>query len=145
MCLEIVNNFASHLDSSISSAFFRQYFVSIVQDIFFVLTDADHKSGFKLQSLLLARLFQLAETNTITAPIFDPATVTNPSLTNALYLKEYTANLLKTAFPHVQPYVMFPLPFSSTRIERTFIGYKFKHLSRRSANIITISTASSWH
>ena len=101
MCLEFVNNFAG-ADPVVSNPFFQQYFLSIIQDIFFVLTDTDHKSGFKLQSLLLARMFQLAETNQITVPLFDPATVADPSMSNSLYLREYTANLLKNAFPHVQ-------------------------------------------
>ncbi|KAH9934873.1 CRM1 C terminal-domain-containing protein [Fomitopsis serialis] len=101
LCLEVVNNFAG-ADPQVSNAFFQQYFLSIMQDIFFVLTDTDHKSGFKLQSLLLARMFQLAETNAITVPLFDPASVPDPSMGNSRFLKEYTANLLKTAFPHVQ-------------------------------------------
>ena len=54
VCLEVVNNFASAADPSVTNAFFQQYFLSIIQDIFFVLTDADHKSGFKLQSVYAA-------------------------------------------------------------------------------------------
>lgn len=100
MCLEVVNNFAS-AEPAVSSAFFHQYFLSILQDIFFVLTDTDHKSGFKLQSLLLARMFQLVETNQILSPLFNPAQVTDPNMSNSLFLKEYCANLLKAAFPHV--------------------------------------------
>ncbi len=101
MCLEVVNNFAS-ADPSVANAFFQQYFLSIIQDIFYVLTDTDHKSGFKLQSLLLARMFQLVETNQITVPLFDPASVPDPNITNAVFLREYTATLLKSAFSHVQ-------------------------------------------
>ena len=101
MCLEVINNFAS-ADPSVASVFFQQYFLSIMQDIFYVLTDTDHKSGFKLQSLLLARMFQLVETNQIAVPLFDPAAVPDPSISNAVFLREYTANLLKSAFPHVQ-------------------------------------------
>ncbi|KAH7889656.1 CRM1 C terminal-domain-containing protein [Phlebopus sp. FC_14] len=100
LCLEVVNNFAS-AEPAVSSAFFQQYFLSILQDIFFVLTDTDHKSGFKLQSLLLARLFQLVETNQIQSPLFDPAQMPDPNITNSVFLKEYCANLLKAAFPHV--------------------------------------------
>ncbi|KAG8217548.1 CRM1 C terminal-domain-containing protein [Butyriboletus roseoflavus] len=100
LCLEVVNNFAS-AEPAVSNAFFQQYFLSILQDIFFVLTDADHKSGFKLQSLLLARMFQLVETNQIQSPLFNPAQVADPNMSNSLFLKEYCANLLKTAFPHV--------------------------------------------
>lgn len=102
VCLEVVNNFASAADQSVTNAFFQQYFLSIIQDIFFVLTDADHKSGFKLQSVLLARMFQLVEINVIQTPLFDPAQVSEPGMTNAVFLRQYTANLLKTAFPHVQ-------------------------------------------
>ena len=104
--MEVVNNFAV-ADASVANTFFQQYFLSITQDIFYVLTDADHKSGFKLQSLLLSRMFQLVETNIIQAPLFDPATVPDPSITNSAFLKEYTANLLKTAFPHMQLYACF--------------------------------------
>ena len=101
VCLEVVNNFAG-ADPAVSNAFFQQYFLSIMQDIFFVLTDTDHKSGFKLQSMLLARMFQLVETNQISVPLFDPASVPDPTISNSVFLKEYTANLLKSAFPHVQ-------------------------------------------
>ncbi|KAL0947085.1 hypothetical protein HGRIS_013226 [Hohenbuehelia grisea] len=102
LCLEVVNNFASAADPAVSTAFFQQYYLSILQDIFFVLTDTDHKSGFKLQSVLLARLFQLVETNVIQSPLFDPSTVADPAMTNSIFLRDFSANLLKSAFPHVQ-------------------------------------------
>jgi exportin-1 len=100
VCLEVVNNFAI-ADPSVGNVFFQQYFLSVVQDIFFVLTDTDHKSGFKLQSMLLARMFQLVELGQIQTPLFNPSAVADPNMTNAMFLREYTANLLKTAFPHV--------------------------------------------
>ena len=104
MCLEVVNNFST-ADPQVSNQFFQQYFLSIMQDVFFVLTDTDHKSGFKLQSMVLARLFQLVQTGAIGVPLFDPSTVPDPSMSNSLFLQEYTATLLKNAFPHLQPYV----------------------------------------
>ncbi|KAJ7498254.1 CRM1 C terminal-domain-containing protein [Mycena galericulata] len=100
ICLEVVNNFASS-PPEISGPFFQQYFLSIVQDIFFVLTDTDHKSGFKLQVVVLARMFQLVDTEPIPASLFDPAQVPNPNISNLTFLREYTANLLQSAFPHV--------------------------------------------
>lgn len=99
--MEVINNFAG-ADPAVANAFFQQYFLSILQDIFYVLTDTDHKSGFKLQSMLLARMFQLIETNQITVPLFDPSQVPDANVSNAIFLREYTANLLKSAFPHVQ-------------------------------------------
>lgn len=86
-----------------------------MQDIFYVLTDTDHKSGFKLQSMLLARMFQLVQTNQIGVPLFDPAAVSDPNVSNTVFLRDYTANLLKNAFPHVQMYVLpLLLSLSST-------------------------------
>ncbi|KAJ6630664.1 CRM1 C terminal-domain-containing protein [Mycena sp. CBHHK59/15] len=100
LCLEVVNNFAG-TEPAVANAFFQQYFLSIVQDIFFVLTDTDHKSGFKLQSVVLARMFQLVELKAIQTPLFDPTQIADPNVTNALFLREYCADLLHTAFPHV--------------------------------------------
>lgn len=105
MCYEVVNNFAG-AEPAVANAFFSQYYLSIVQDTFFVLTDSDHKSGFKLQSILLHRLFQLAEQNVIQTPLFDPSQVPDPNMSNGMFLREYTKNLLKSAFPHVNEYVM---------------------------------------
>lgn len=99
--MEVVNNFAGYNDPAITNAFFQQYYLSILQDIFFVLTDTDHKSGFKLQSALLARLYQLVELSVIQAPLYDPAAFPDPSMTNATFIRQYISNLLKTAFPHV--------------------------------------------
>jgi len=101
VCLEVVNNFANAADPAITNAFFQQYYLNILQDIFFVLTDTDHKSGFKFQSALLARMYQLVELNVIQNPLFDPAVVSDSNMTNSLFLREYVTNLLKTAFPHV--------------------------------------------
>jgi len=50
---------------------------------------------------MLARMFQLVELNVIQTPLYDPSQV-DASMTNVIFLREYTANLLKTAFPHVQ-------------------------------------------
>ncbi|KAI0035982.1 putative CRM1-nuclear export factor, exportin [Vararia minispora EC-137] len=99
LSLEVVNNFAN-ADQGISNSFFQQYYLSILQDTFYVLTDADHKSGFKLQALLLARLVQLVAMDVVKAPLFDPAVVTDPNITNAKFVRDYTASLLKSAFPH---------------------------------------------
>lgn len=44
MCIELFNNIAE-TDPQTSSAFFQQFFIPILQDVFFVLTDADHKAG----------------------------------------------------------------------------------------------------
>ena len=137
-----MNNFATAADPAVTNVFFQQYFLSILQDIFFVLTDADHKSGFKLQSALLARLFQLVELNVIAQPLYDPPTAAS---SNSHFLKEYTANLLKTAFPHVSRFVGF---FNSFQIQYEFsaptptLVPKSKSSLRLSRNTTTTSIGS---
>jgi exportin-1 len=44
ICGELVQN-VSCTDPSIAGGFYQTYYLSILQDIFFVLTDRDHKSG----------------------------------------------------------------------------------------------------
>ncbi|KAF9192787.1 Karyopherin transporter [Haplosporangium sp. Z 767] len=102
ICLEIINNFAAS-DSIVANQFYQAYFLSLLNDIFYVLTDNNHKSGFKLQSQLLARMFFLVETGAVQAPLFSPSQVPDPNMTNATFLREYMMNLLQNAFPHLQP------------------------------------------
>ncbi|KAG0148913.1 hypothetical protein CROQUDRAFT_40680 [Cronartium quercuum f. sp. fusiforme G11] len=103
--LELFANVSQQTDAQTAAAFFQQYYIGILRDIFFVLTDADHKSGFKGQSQVLSRMWALVETNAIAGPLFNPAEH-DPSMTNSLFLKEYTLGLLSSAFPHVQPLII---------------------------------------
>jgi exportin-1 len=100
----MVDNFAK-ADAAVANAFFQAYYTALLQDLFFVLTDTDHKSGFKMQTQLLMRLYQLVESSGLQAPIFDPSTVPDSSMTNQAFLREFSASLLKNAFPHLPPYV----------------------------------------
>jgi exportin-1 len=51
MCIELVNNIAE-TNTETASAFFAQFFIPMLQDVFFVLTDSDHKAGMYLPSLI---------------------------------------------------------------------------------------------
>jgi exportin-1 len=101
MCMELIDNMAE-TDRETASSFFRQFFITIMQDVFFVLTDTDHKAGFKTQSLLLARMFQLIETHKIQDPIYSPEQA-QPGTSNKDFLKAFVGNLLHTAFANLQP------------------------------------------
>ncbi|KAF9584656.1 Karyopherin transporter, partial [Lunasporangiospora selenospora] len=102
ICLDIINNFAAS-DSVTANIFYQAYFLNLLNDVFFVLTDNNHKSGFKLQSQLLARMFFLVETGAVQAPLFSAQQVQDPDMTNVKFLREYMINLLQNAFPHLQP------------------------------------------
>ncbi len=118
MCIELMDNMAEHTDPQTSSMFFQQFYITILQDAFFVLTDSDHKagkshhplchlsmltsrSGFKLQTLLLSRMFYFVETGKITDPVYTPEQ--SPAGTsNRQFLLDFIGNLLQSAFPNLQ-------------------------------------------
>lgn len=100
MCLELINNMAE-TDSHTASIFFRQFYVPILQDVLFVLTDSDHKSGFKTQGMLLARMFQLVESGKISEPLYTPEQAA-PGTSNKQFVQQYTANLLQQAFQNLK-------------------------------------------
>ncbi|KAI9829650.1 MAG: Karyopherin transporter, partial [Thelocarpon superellum] len=101
MCIELMNNIAE-TDAQTSSAFFNQFFIPILQDVFFVLTDTDHKAGFKSQSLLLARMFYFVESGKIQGPIYQPDQA-QAGTSNKDFLREFVGSLLQNAFPNLQP------------------------------------------
>ncbi|KAJ3169499.1 Karyopherin transporter [Geranomyces variabilis] len=100
--LEMLDNF-SKSDPGIAASFYQSYFLSLLQDIFFVLTNPFHKSGFKLQSLILMNMFQLVDSPAISVPLFDPSQVSNPNMNNSTYVRTYVTDLLQGAFTHLQP------------------------------------------
>ncbi|KAK6583263.1 hypothetical protein PZA11_004339 [Diplocarpon coronariae] len=105
MCLELITNIAE-TDPGTSNAFFQQFFVPILQDVFFVLTDTDHKAGFKSQSMLLSRMFYFVHPADGTAPkiqgpIYQPDQAP-AGTTNKEFLGGFVANLLQGAFPNLQ-------------------------------------------
>jgi hypothetical protein len=55
-------------------------------------------SGINLQSVILAHLFYVVESGQVSRPLGD-----NPN--NTEFVRDYVANLLQSAFPHLQEYV----------------------------------------
>lgn len=107
MCLELINNIAEKTDVQTSNAFFNQFFITILQDVFFVLTDQDHKAGFKTQSMLLMRLFYFAHPADgtqpkIQGPIYQPGQAQSGT-GNREFLGVFVSNLLQNAFSNLTP------------------------------------------
>ena len=100
MCLELINNMAE-TDSQTAGMFFQQFYITILQDVLFVLTDSDHKAGFKTQCMLLSRMFNLVETNKIQQPLYQPSDAA-PGTSNKDYVTTFTANLLQRAFSNLK-------------------------------------------
>lgn len=106
MCLELIMNMSELSDPNISNAFFQQFYIPILQDVFFVLTDTDHKAGFKAQSKLLARMFYLVRPDDgtqpkIQGPIYPVETIP-AGTSNQDFLASFVSDLLHNAFPNLQ-------------------------------------------
>ncbi|RDI82292.1 hypothetical protein Vi05172_g7737 [Venturia inaequalis] len=99
MCNELITNMAE-TDPQVCNTFFENFFTTILQDVFFVLTDSDHKSGFKSQATLLAKMFWLVESNKLQGPIYTPD-LAPQGTPNREFLRQFVGNLLTTAFPNL--------------------------------------------
>ena len=100
MCLELINNMAE-TDQQTAGMFFQQFYITILQDVLFVLTDSDHKAGFKTQCMLLSRMFNLVESNKISMPLYQPSDAA-AGTSNKEYVSTFTANLLQRAFSNLK-------------------------------------------
>lgn len=78
----------------------QAYLKDLISDLFVVMTDRLHKSGFKMHATLLRQIFSLIETGQVTLPLFDPATQP-PGQTNQGYMREYVLELLAASFPNL--------------------------------------------
>jgi len=98
--LGILRNIQAHPQAA--QTFYQAYYITILQHIFSVVTDTSHTAALTKHTTILSHMFSIAENNGITVLLYDPNQVSNPGMTNELYIKEYTAALLKQAFPHLQ-------------------------------------------
>jgi exportin-1 len=97
MCNELVTQMA---DMNFVE-FFQNFYTTILQDVLFVLTDNDHKAGFKYQANLLSKMFWLVETNKIQGPVYLPDQA--PSGTpNKEFVTQFVGTLLQNAFSNLQ-------------------------------------------
>ncbi|XP_032830122.1 exportin-1-like isoform X2 [Petromyzon marinus] len=85
-------------EGAAAQSFYQTYFCDILQHIFSVVTDTSHTAGLTMHATILAYMFSLAEEGRVTVPL-NPAM---PASNNVPFVQEYIANLLKSAFPHLQ-------------------------------------------
>lgn len=77
-----------------AQSFYQTYFTDILMHIFSVVTDTSHTAGIAMHAQILAAMFSLVEANKITVYL-------GPIPDNTLYVQEYVASLLKSAFSHL--------------------------------------------
>ncbi|KAL0480336.1 exportin [Acrasis kona] len=76
--------------------FYKSFYIHILNDMLFVLTDTLHKSGFKLQCEILMQMLSTVNQGKITEPLYEGA----PGPSNEDYVKEHIFVVLSKAFPN---------------------------------------------
>lgn len=92
--LELLQNISSN--PNIAQPFYLTFMLPLIQDIFSILTDRLHKSGFKLQASILKHLFHITALGQVTVPLHSI-----PNKDNCTFLKEHVSGLLTQAFPNL--------------------------------------------
>lgn len=77
-----------------AQSFYQTYFTDILMQIFSVVTDTSHTAGLGNHAIILAYMFSLVENNKITVNL-------GPIPDNTIFIQEYVASLLKSAFSHL--------------------------------------------
>ena len=85
--------------TEVAQAFYQHFFISLVRDVFAVLSDTLHKTGFKLQAEILHLCFTRVCQGAVTVPLFDTSTASFAD--NATFLQHDFGTLLTGAFPHL--------------------------------------------
>jgi len=90
-------------NSDAANEFYKNYLMHMLNDVFGVLTDTLHKSGFKMQAMILAKIFFIVDSGNITCPLWGQGQNYN---NNQSYLREAVCKLIAGAFKHLQPEVI---------------------------------------
>lgn len=88
----MLKNFEEHPQTA--QSFYQTYFTDILTQIFSVVTDTSHTAGIQMHATILAYMFSLVENERVTVML-------GPMNNNMLYVKEYVASLLRSAFGHL--------------------------------------------
>ena len=95
--LDILHELLSNVSRTpeVAQGFYQQFLLALIQDVFAVLTDRLHKSGFKMHSTLLRNMFHLVKEGKVTVPLFDVNA--HPQGTdNETWLRQHVSKLLIT-------------------------------------------------
>lgn len=90
--LQLLQNLEQH--QAAAQSFYQTYFTDILMQMFSVVTDSSHTASLQSHAQILAYMFNLVESNQVTVNL---GAIPN----NVLFIQEYVAQLLKSAFSHL--------------------------------------------
>jgi exportin-1 len=85
--LDILNDLLINVGKTpnVAQGFYRQFLLSLIQDVFAVMTDRLHKSGFRMHATLLRTMFHLVQMNQVTVSPLRPRHATSRSNQSGLF------------------------------------------------------------
>jgi exportin-1 len=94
--------------SEAAQGFYQTYYTTVLHHLLTVVTDTSHTSGLTMHATILAFMFSLVETKRVKVDL-NPDNAGKLSdmsqeaiaARNMIYVQEFIANILKTAFPHL--------------------------------------------
>lgn len=99
---ELLRQIALH--PTVSDSFFKNYYCTILRELFAVFTDTLHKAEFKQHAALFRHLFDAVLAGRIRTPLWDapaPGAAPPPGYTNAQWLEQFIVAEFSRSFPHV--------------------------------------------
>lgn len=118
--LELLNQVEN---TDAANDFYQKYLMLIITDVFAVLTDTLHKSGFELQAQILLKSFQIVESGNITQPLWKEGQYNS----NRAFLRTAVCQLLARAFKHM-----------AAPIIKTFVGNLFELCGNQQKFVINL-------
>ncbi|KAJ8985268.1 hypothetical protein NQ317_007053 [Molorchus minor] len=90
--LKLLQNVEQH--ESVAPSFYQTYLTDILQHVFSVVTDTSHTAALSMHATILAYIFSLVEAGRVNCQL-------GPTTDNVLFIQDFTATLLRSAFPHL--------------------------------------------
>ncbi|XP_066246850.1 exportin-1 [Euwallacea similis] len=90
--LKLLQNVEQH--ETAAPSFYQTYLTDILQHVFAVVTDTSHTASLSMHATILAYIFSLIESGRVNCQL-------GPTPDNVLYIQEFIATLLRSAFSHL--------------------------------------------
>jgi exportin-1 len=88
--------------SDMINHFYKTYVMPLLEELFVMLTDKSHKSGFQLHCAILAKIFQTVDSGVVTVPMFDTSAMSFPN--NQTFIRQHMVDLIGTSFANLSPH-----------------------------------------
>ncbi|CAB4254893.1 similar to Saccharomyces cerevisiae YGR218W CRM1 Major karyopherin, involved in export of proteins, RNAs, and ribosomal subunits from the nucleus [Maudiozyma barnettii] len=98
IAIDMLNNVDRLNDNTeFQTKFYQKYYLNLVNETLYALTDSDHQPAFAKQALLFRNLLMLTYDDRIPIPLTNTGDITG-NYSNTIYLNEYITKLLTSAF-----------------------------------------------